>query len=68
MPTLKEKLTDVSWKGFNVENIETIQAQLRQLIHTLHRGKLKEAKHIATIIKLRAEDLEGQIERKTDCP
>ena len=39
----KTRLQDVSYRGFNVENLEEIESHLRQLLYALHKNKPADA-------------------------
>jgi hypothetical protein len=64
--TLKEKLTAVSYGGFDVENIEVVTAQLRELIHALYAEDYHRAAATASAIEARTYSLRGQVQRKLE--
>jgi hypothetical protein len=53
----RHKLENVSYNGFNVENLEAIEDQLRQCLHALHKGRATQAVAIARVIESRSASL-----------
>lgn len=61
---LEQKLEAVSWGGFDVENIEVITAQLRELVRALHAEDYQCAQATADAIQARSYSLAAQVARK----
>jgi hypothetical protein len=60
----KNKLQDVSYAGFNVENIEVLERQLREVLNALHKKDWSTALATAQTMGSRCEGLTVQIYRR----
>jgi hypothetical protein len=62
----KEKLENVAYTGFGVENLEVMERQLREVLASLNHKKYREAHATASAIAARAVNLEAQCQRWAD--
>jgi hypothetical protein len=63
MASPREKLETISYRGFNVSNIEAMQTQLRELVTWLYLQDAPRALNVAHVIESRSKELVGQLER-----
>lgn len=56
----KDKLTDISYRGFDVENLEVLDRQLRECVNALYKKDFNAAGATAAAIEARAKALTQQ--------
>lgn len=62
----KEKLTDVSLGGFSVEELETLDRQLRETLSAIHAKKWRVASATAYAMEARLKDLSARLHRRSE--